>query len=133
MTGHRAAVAALVLAVTLGVALHLYAWNFLTEGGFGAFEAAMLAWSVSPYVFAAVIGWHRRLPQTAWLGALLALGFDSSVHHAVFIAPTSSTAGVSLLFAPQVSLFLVALGTAIGYGLWRWWPGRASPRQSPRA
>lgn len=117
--GHRAALWALILFAALGVALQVHVWCFKVEGGFDAVAAGFLVWSVCPYALALAIGRRWRAPQTAWLGAALALGFDLVIYREVFIAPSSSTAAIALIFSPAIGLVLVALGTAIGYGAWR--------------
>lgn len=128
--GHRAARWALILCAALGVALQVHVWCFKAEGGFDWVAAGFLAWSVCPYALALAIGRRWRAPQTAWLGAALALGFDLVVYREVFVAPSSSTAAIALIFSPAVDLVLVALGTVIGYGAWRAMRGPARAGQS---
>ena len=83
--------------VALGVALHAYE-NFTNYSG--PFSLGMFAWSLTPYALCVVVAALSPSSIPAVAGAVTALLFDFDAHNHVFVHPTSSTAGLILLFAP---------------------------------
>jgi hypothetical protein len=111
-----------LLVVGLGAVLHVCT-TFRSGGKELDFEGAaflggLLLWSCLPYVIwtsLAVIKEHSAMALGAATGTL---GFDLYMHYGVFIAPTSSTAALGLLFAPFWNLVLFGpLGAAIEWPL----------------
>ena len=87
-----------VIAVAgLAFALHLYENLYLRSG---EFSAGFLLWPLTPFALCLVTSCFRGTHLAAIAGAVVALGFDLFAHYSVFIHPTSSTAGLALLFAP---------------------------------
>ena len=111
-----------VLVSALGIALHAYIGLFKADDGPSAFSLGLMVWSSIPYVACLVLAFYGRgNPLPAFLGGAAALCFDASVYYSVFVAPTSSTAALALLFAPVVNAaVLVPVGMLVGLGLGKW-------------
>ncbi|PRD43324.1 hypothetical protein C5748_11460 [Phyllobacterium phragmitis] len=97
-----------------GILLHGYTAFVMHEG------YSYLSWKIFLYsCFSYVICWTIAAlinPLAGFFGALAALIDDMIVFHDVFIAPTHSTAPISLLFAPMANLILfVPVGLFIGW------------------
>lgn len=115
-----------LLPIALGMALH--AWTALFEGsdhGGGLFRVLLFAWACSPYL-ACLVAWMRGHRVFAMIAATGCLVVDASVYHDVFVAPTSSTAALGLLFAPAVN-WIIVLPIAAGIA---WLIARLSRRRS---
>lgn len=90
--------------MALGIALHAYTVVFQSSGdGGNTFLALLFAWASFPYVFCfiALLLDHRVFAVLASVGCL---AVDLAIYYSVFVAPTSSTASLGLLFAPAVNL-----------------------------
>ena len=72
-------------------------------------------WPLTPYALCLVVAGVSISSIPAVAGALTALLFDLDAHNHVFVHPTSSTAGLALLFVPLWNLLvfspLAMLGT----------------------
>jgi hypothetical protein len=83
--------------VAVAVALHAYetlgADSDQTSLGF-------FLWPLTPYAFCLVVAAVSASSIPAIAGAITALLFDLAAHYTVFVHPTSSTAGLALLFVP---------------------------------
>jgi hypothetical protein len=90
----------------VAVLLHGYTALVKSDGGVSAFGIGLFVWSLVPYALATLIG-LRWSGVAGALAALIALVIDVLTYYSVFIAPTSSTAALGLLFAPLVNLLLV--------------------------
>lgn len=118
-----------ITVATLGILLHGYISLIKADGGPNAFTLGLLAFSAIPYAICglvAVIGKGRPVP--ALTGAVGPLLSDLGLYHSVFVAPSSSTAAIALLFGPLVNItVLLPLGLLIGYGVAWWWGRRSVP------
>lgn len=103
----------LVGIVTLGMALHVYTFAFKAEGGVSLFAIGLFCWCIAPYVLAGVVGWQMQQAGIAAAYAAAALAGDAWMHHAVFIAPQSSTAALGLLFMPLWNLLVLGPAAAL--------------------
>jgi hypothetical protein len=90
----RALLLAPLALLTLGVGLHLYQLLFKFDGPRGLFAIGLALWSCLWCALAQL--WARRAAAPAAGFALGALLGDAWTHHAVFIAPGSSTAALGL-------------------------------------
>lgn len=90
---HPAVIATFVVAL----ALHFYENVSLRSGDF---SIGFLLWPLTPYVLCLAISCIRGTHLASIAGAVAALCFDLFAHYTVFVRPTSSTAGLALLFAP---------------------------------
>lgn len=90
----------------------LQAWVVLgkADGGFSAFLAGWFVFACLPYFACLVALWKMRSVLPGVVGAVLALAWDANMYYAVFVAPSSSTAAIALLFSPAVALAAAALG-----------------------
>lgn len=105
--------AAMVLCAAGGL-LHLYTALFKADGGgMLGFVGLLLAWSYLPYALCVAMAVRKHWFAAAFGGALTSLAFDAGMHHAVFIAPKSSTAALGLLFMPMWNLLLMMPAGAI--------------------
>lgn len=95
---------ALVAPVVAGVALH--AWHAI--GALTPFALGVFAWSLVPYALCVMAGTVPALRRAAVVAAIVVLAIDAWVHYTVFVAPTSSTAALALLFAPLWSTLVFA-------------------------
>ena len=87
-----------VIAVTVvGATLHAYESFALTDDGP---SLAFFLWGIVPYLLCLVVAMSSKSAVPAFAGALVALLFDLLAHYQVFVHPTSSTAGLALLFTP---------------------------------
>ena len=108
---------AAVLAPCLGVLLHTYISFFEASKGPNAFTLGLLVWASVPYLICLIIAFSgSERSFLGFCGATAALLGDLWTYYSVFIASTSSTSAISLLFAPMVSLVVwVPLGVFLGY------------------
>jgi hypothetical protein len=86
-----------IVVTVLAFALHLYENLYLRAG---EFSIGFILWPITPFVLCLVISCFRGTHLAAIAGSVVALCFDLLAHYQVFIHPTSSTAGLALLFAP---------------------------------
>jgi hypothetical protein len=72
-----------------------------------AFSLGFLSWSLAPHALALALSCFRatRLPAVA--GAAAALFMDAWTFHAVFIAPSSSTAPLAMIWIPLWNMLIV--------------------------
>lgn len=103
----------LLVIVALGVALHVYTFALKAEGGVSLFAVGLFCWCIAPYVLAAAVGWRHLHAGIAAAYAAAALVGDVWMHHAVFIAPRSSTAALGLLFMPLWNLLVLGPAAAL--------------------
>jgi hypothetical protein len=117
--------AVLLTLTALGVGLHLYQLLFEFDGPRGLFAIGLTLWSCLPYVLALLLARRAAAPAVGFaLGALLG---DVWMHHAVFIAPGSSTAALGLLFMPLYNMVLLGpAGAVLAWALTRLRPARSS-------
>jgi hypothetical protein len=100
-------------AFAVALVLHLYENLAKTDQGF---SAGWLAWQMLPYVLALALSRARSIGNAVFPAMLMALGFDAITHYEVFIAPTSSTAAIALVWGPLWNTILViplATGLAV--------------------
>jgi len=83
--------------IALAIGLHAYE-NFVKSSG--AFSVGFFLWSLTPYALCLIVAWFSVSSIPAVAGAVIALLFDFDAHNHVFVNPTSSTAGLALLFVP---------------------------------
>jgi hypothetical protein len=84
--------------------------RFRSGGGFG----------LSPYIACALLLGLLKRPHAAAGALLVPAIMDAGNYYSVFIYPTSSTAGLGMIFVPLWNLAVfVPLGGALG-----WWIGR---------
>ena len=90
---------------------------FEASKGPNAFTLGVLAWASVPYLVCLIIAFSgSERTFLGFCGATAALLGDLCTYFSVFIASTSSTSAISLLFAPMVSLVVwVPLGVFLGY------------------
>jgi hypothetical protein len=86
-----------IAVVVLGVALHAYESFGLAENGP---SLGFFLWGIVPYLLCLVVAMSSKSAVPAFAGAVVALLFDLLAHYQVFVHPTSSTAGLALLFTP---------------------------------
>ena len=99
--------ASVFVATVLAIALHAYE-NFPSEDP-SAFTAGMFAWSLAPYALCLFVASFSKSWIVPLAGAVTALLFDLKVHNDLFVnTPTSSTAGLALLFVPLWNLLVFA-------------------------
>jgi len=87
----------LIALIALAIGLHAYE-NFVKSSG--AFSLGFFLWSLTPYALCLVVAWFSVSSIPAVAGAVVALLFDLDAHNHVFVNPTSSTAGLALIFVP---------------------------------
>ena len=85
----------LIVIVLLAIALHVYETYVNSPGGIG-----FLLWSSMPYALCVIVAALSTSSIPAVAGAVTAFLFDLGAHNDVFVHPTSSTAGLALLFVP---------------------------------
>jgi hypothetical protein len=97
----------------IGVALQAFVCFAVSEGPVNGFLIGLFLAGIVPYLIGLLIVW--RWPGRS-LGAFVlsvaALFVNADVDYGVFIAPTSSTEAIALVFAPVVSL-IVGLPAAL--------------------
>lgn len=109
-------IAAIVIGA-LGMILHFGVGAFGLSGGHYLFTSGLMAWSWLPYIVGLWLASTLRSPIIAFCGMLPALIFDATNVYVVFVAPTSSTAALGLLWVPLWNLLIVEpVGLAVG-----WW------------
>jgi hypothetical protein len=91
-----------VLVVT-AIAIALHAYENLPGHSLGFF-----LWPLAPYVLCLVVAALSKSSIPAGAGATTALIFDLYAHNVVFVNPSSSTAGLALLFVPLWNLLIYA-------------------------
>jgi hypothetical protein len=96
---HPVVVAGLVLAVLL----HAYE-QF--AGTSTPFSFAWFLWPLVPYAACLAVAVFRETRVAAIGGVVTAMAVDVLVHFEVFISPSSSSAGLAMLFAPIWSLLV---------------------------
>ncbi|MBM7061924.1 hypothetical protein JQX08_14530 [Pseudomonas sp. UL073] len=107
---------AILLVVALGAALHFYIAAFKSSSGLNTFSVALMFWAWVPYAVCLWLKAALKNPLMPLLAACLILLVDGFAYFQVFVAPTSSTAALALLFAPLVNLLLVIpLGVLLGW------------------
>ena len=89
--------ASLLVLVAVAVALHAYE-AFVKSSGTPSF--GFFLWPLAPYVLCLIVATLSESSTPPAAGAVTALLFDLGAHYSVFVHPTSSTAGLALLFAP---------------------------------
>jgi hypothetical protein len=87
----------------LAVALHAYETIF---HDLNFFMVGTFLWSLAPYAVCLVVAALSASAIPAAAGAITALLFDLNAHNLVFVNPTSSTAGLALLFVPLWNLLV---------------------------
>ncbi len=110
-----------------GILLQAYIWIIETAHPAKLFAVALFAFACVPYVICWLLTLAaRRHPLLGFFGAIGALVGDAGVYYSVFVAPTSSTAAIGLLFFPLVDLLLLMpAGILVGYImelLFKHWP-----------
>lgn len=107
---------AVIHVITAGCLLHLYTITFKAAGGWSPSKLGLFVFSLTPYIAPAILA-ARNSAKAAALGlAVGALLGDLYIHYTVFIAPTSSTAALGLLFMPVWNL--IVLGPACAFVAW---------------
>ena len=105
----------LFVVVAIAVALHAYEAFVKSAGGVSLVSLGFFLWPLSPYALCVVVAGVSVSSIRAVAGALTALLFDLDAHDHVFVHPTSSTAGLAILFVPLWNLLvfspLAMLGT----------------------
>lgn len=101
--------------VAIALALHAYEAFVESSGGVSLVSLGFFLWPLTPYALCLVVAGVSISSIPAVAGALTALLFDLDAHNHVFVHPTSSTAGLALLFVPLWNLLvfspLAMLGT----------------------
>ena len=90
--------------VAAGVALH--GWHAI--GASGAFALVLFAGSLIPYALCLLAGLVPTLRGPALVAACVVLAVDAYAHYATYVAPSSSTAALVLLFAPLWNVLVFA-------------------------
>lgn len=98
---------ALAVLVALAVGLDGYVSLFKSGTGASLFGLGLLAWSCLPYVAALALSRAVRDPRVGFVAAASALLVDAWTYRTVFVAPTSSTASLALLWAPLWNILVV--------------------------
>jgi len=91
-----------VLMVT-AIAIALHAYESLPGP-----SLVFFLWPLAPYALCLAVAAISKSSIPAGAGAVTALLFDINAHNAVFVHPTSSTAGLALLFVPLWNLLIYA-------------------------
>ena len=112
--------------VGLAIALHAYE-NFPIKSV--GFSVGVFVWSLAPYVLCLIVAALSRSSIPAVTGAVIALLFDLNAHVQVFVHPSSSTAGLALLFVPLWNLLVFAPLAMLG----AWLLLRLRPRANETA
>jgi hypothetical protein len=89
--------ASVIAVAVLGTALHAYESFGLADDGP---SPGFFLWGIFPYLLCLVVAMSSKSAVPAFAGAVVALLFDLLAHYQVFVHPTSSTAGLALLFTP---------------------------------
>jgi hypothetical protein len=87
------------LFVVVAIAIALHAYEALVKSSGGA-SLGFFLWSLTPYVLCLIVATVSASSIPAVAGAVTAFLFDLDAHNHVFVHPTSSTAGLALLFVP---------------------------------
>jgi hypothetical protein len=110
----------------LGLALAL--WQHLALAS--RFSPGFFLLSLAPYTVCLVALARMASPVPAFVGCAIALALAAWNHYHVFVAPTSSTAALGMIFVPLWSaLIFCPLAMLVAWLLVRWRRGGAS---SPR-
>lgn len=114
MREHRGWRAVAVAAAGVAAALHGYTAVIMAERGLAPFVMGLFVWSMLPYVLGLLVS--RDNAMAGALGILPALPIDGFAYYSAFVAPTSSTAALGLVFMSACNLLLVLpVGTLLGY------------------
>ena len=89
--------------VFIGLAIFVYVGLFLTHGGFSLLNV----WPMGPYLILLCIIPFARTPIALLLPTLAVILIDVSVIYEVFVAPSSSTAALILLWMPVWHVIIV--------------------------
>lgn len=109
---------ATVLAVAIAAAV-MHAIECFGQGKLDA-GVAFFMWGMSPYLLCLLIASFGTLRLAPVVGGALALAVDLLVHHAVFVAPETSTDAMLLIFVPfWNALVIVPMGTIVAWLLLR--------------
>ena len=106
----------LVICLALvAAALHIYqaVWTPSGEPTSPTFIVGLTLWSMTPYFLCILVASISKSSAPATAGATIALCSDLWTHYLVFVAPTSSTAGLALMFTPLWNLLIfspIAMG-----------------------
>jgi len=105
-------------------ALHLYENAVLASG----FSWGWWLWQMMPYAIVLLLARFSRLGIALVPGAALALAIDLWTHYAVFVAPTSSTAALAVIWMPiWNTVVIVPVATGISWLIaWAWRKNRAT-------
>ena len=114
--------------VLAGLAIALHAYENLPIKSV-AFSVGVFLWSLAPYALCLIVAALSRSSIPAVAGAVIALIFDLNAHIQVFVHPTSSTAGLALLFVPLWNLLVFAPLAMLG----AWLLLRLRPRANETA
>ena len=110
-----------VLTIAAGCLLQLYTFAFKADGGWSLFVVGLFAFSLTPYVVAAIVARVGRMASSALGFAAGALIGDLYMHYSVFIAPKGSTAALGLLFMPLWNLLILGpVGALLGWAIARY-------------
>ena len=100
-----------VLFLAFGIIFHTFAVPIAVR----SFQIGLWLWMLSPYIAGAAMFFIFRQPYAVVGALVLPALLDIYVFASVFLSPQSSTAGIALVFAPLLSLFIfVPLGGLIG-------------------
>ena len=87
------------LFLVIAVAIVLHAYEAFVKSS-GEFSIGFFLWPLTPYALCLIVACVSASSIPAVAGAVTALLFDLVAHTDVFVHPTSSTAGLALLFVP---------------------------------
>jgi hypothetical protein len=103
--GNRLSRPHIFVLATCALAVEFHAYEaFLHD--FDLFMVGTFLWSLAPYALCLVVAALSASAIPAGAGAAIALIFDLNAHNFVFVNPTSSTAGLALLFVPLWNLLV---------------------------
>lgn len=106
----------------LGLLTHLLVGLIGSNGGDAVFILGLMVWSWLPYLIGIFLAVVLRNPIIALCGMIPPLILDATNVYAVFIAPTSSTAALGLLWMPLWNLTIAGpIGIVIGLAISRIW------------
>ena len=90
-----------------GVVIHVIATGAYASGSALLFDIGALCWSLLPYGLLFSLGRKFGPGLSILCGAVVILVIDIGALWSVYIRPGNSTAGLNLLVAPLVHLFVV--------------------------
>jgi hypothetical protein len=91
----------------LGIGLQAYITS-KSNGGLSPYDLQLFFFASLPYTLCLLVDRLANRPLPAALAGTCCLALDLLAYHAVFIAPTSSTAPLALFFIPLWNLLIVA-------------------------